>query len=136
MGRRRPAAEGPLDSVDRRAPRHLGRDGAASCERSPPQARSPVTRGAPAAPCDDRKGRRRIASLGHLGPPTSQRTKALHEEYAQSIFKYCLRRLSSREEAEDAAQIVFLNAHRSLGEGVDPEFERAWLSQIAEHVVM
>jgi RNA polymerase sigma-70 factor, ECF subfamily len=60
----------------------------------------------------------------------------LHDQYAQPIFKYCQRRLRSREEAEDAAQIVFLNAHRSLEEGVEPEFERAWLFKIAEHVIM
>ena len=60
----------------------------------------------------------------------------LHDRYAQPIFNYCLRRLRSREEAEDAAQIIFLNAHRSLEEGVEPEFERAWLFKIAEHVVM
>jgi len=64
------------------------------------------------------------------------RTKALHEQYAKSIFNYCLRRLRSREEAEDAAQIVFLNAHRCLEEGVEPKSERAWLFKIAEHVVM
>ena len=64
------------------------------------------------------------------------RTKALHQQYAQQIFNYCLRRLRSREEAEDAAQIVFLNAHRCLEEGVEPTSERAWLFKIAEHVVM
>jgi RNA polymerase sigma factor (sigma-70 family) len=64
------------------------------------------------------------------------RTKALHDKYAQPIFNYCLRRLRSREEAEDAAQIVFLNAHRCLEAGVQPQSERAWLFKIAEHVVM
>ena len=64
------------------------------------------------------------------------RTKALHQQYAQQIFNYCLRRLRSREEAEDAAQIVFLNAHRCLEEGIEPTSERAWLFKIAEHVVM
>jgi DNA-directed RNA polymerase specialized sigma subunit, sigma24 homolog len=60
----------------------------------------------------------------------------MHDRYAQPIFNYCLRRLRSREEAEDAAQIVFLNARRCLEEGVDPQSERAWLFKIAEHVVM
>jgi len=31
---------------------------------------------------------------------------------------------------------VFLNAHRCLEEGVQPQSERAWLFKIAEHVVM
>jgi RNA polymerase sigma factor (sigma-70 family) len=71
-----------------------------------------------------------------LVSPPDQRTKVLHDRYAQPIFNYCLRRLRSREEAEDAAQIVFLNAHRCLAEGVVPQSERAWIFKIAEHVVM
>ena len=43
--------------------------------------------------------------------------KVLHDEYAQP-------------------QIVFLNAHRCLEDGVEPQSERAWLFKIAEHVVM
>ena len=74
--------------------------------------------------------------MRNLAPSNGLRTKALHDEYAQPIFNYCLRRLRSREEAEDAAQIVFLNAHRCLEEGVQPQSERAWLFKIAEHVVM
>jgi RNA polymerase sigma factor (sigma-70 family) len=74
--------------------------------------------------------------LRNLAPSNGLRTKALHDEYAQPIFNYCLRRLRSREEAEDAAQIVFLNAHRCLEEGILPQSERAWLFKIAEHVVM
>jgi RNA polymerase sigma factor (sigma-70 family) len=31
---------------------------------------------------------------------------------------------------------VFLNAHRCLEEGIEPQSERAWLFKIAEHVVM
>jgi RNA polymerase sigma-70 factor (ECF subfamily) len=31
---------------------------------------------------------------------------------------------------------VFLNAYRCLEDGVEPQFERAWLFKIAEHVVM
>jgi RNA polymerase sigma-70 factor (ECF subfamily) len=68
--------------------------------------------------------------------PTSARTEILHERYARPIFRYCLRHLRSREEAEDAAQIVFLNAHRSLERGIEPRSEQAWLFKIAEHVVL
>ena len=31
---------------------------------------------------------------------------------------------------------MFLNAHRCLEEGIEPQSERAWLFKIAEHVVM
>jgi RNA polymerase sigma factor (sigma-70 family) len=71
-----------------------------------------------------------------LASSPDQRTKVLHDRYAQPIYNYCLRRLRSREEAEDAAQIVFLNAHRCLEDGVEPQSERAWIFKIAEHVVM
>jgi RNA polymerase sigma-70 factor (ECF subfamily) len=67
---------------------------------------------------------------------TRVQTEDLHERYARSIFRYCLRHLRSREEAEDAAQIVFLNAHRSLARGIEPRSEQAWLFKIAEHVVL
>jgi RNA polymerase sigma-70 factor (ECF subfamily) len=67
---------------------------------------------------------------------TSLRTQRLHERYARPIFGYCLRHLRSREEAEDAAQMVFLNAHRALEQGIEPRSEQAWLFKIAEHVVM
>ena len=62
-------------------------------------------------------------------------TDALHRAHARSVFSYCVYRLRSREEAEDAVQMVFLNAQRSLERGVEPEFQRAWLLKIAERVV-
>jgi RNA polymerase sigma-70 factor (ECF subfamily) len=47
----------------------------------------------------------------------------------------CVRQLRSREEGEDAAQTVFLNAYRSIAKDTEPQSERAWLFTIAEHVV-
>jgi RNA polymerase sigma-70 factor (ECF subfamily) len=58
----------------------------------------------------------------------------LYEAYSRRIFGYCLRRLPSREEAEDAVQHTFMNAHRALGKGVVPRSEAAWLFKIAENV--
>jgi len=63
------------------------------------------------------------------------RADDLHRRYRRAILEYCVRRLRSREEGEDAAQTVFLNAYRSLGKGVEPQSERAWLFTIAAHVV-
>jgi RNA polymerase sigma factor (sigma-70 family) len=60
----------------------------------------------------------------------------LHDRHGRAVLRYCRRHLSSREEAEDATQIVFFNAYRSLERGVDPHAEQAWLFKIAEHVVM
>lgn len=58
----------------------------------------------------------------------------LYERYSSKILGYCRRRLSSREEAEDAVQHTFLNAYRSLRAGVVPQAEAAWLYKIAENV--
>src|SRR5256886_11633804 len=136
MGSRRPVAEGNVDAGDRGASRHLRRHRSAPRQRSPRQARCHVPPRALAAHRDERKRGGTIDTLPSSPRPDGVRTKALHEQYAKSIFNYCLRRLRSREEAEDAAQIVFLNAHRCLEEGIEPQSERAWLFKIAEHVVM
>ena len=58
----------------------------------------------------------------------------LYERHAPQVYSLCLRRLGSREEAEDAAQTVFLNAFGALRRGTRPRFERAWLHRIAENV--
>jgi RNA polymerase sigma factor (sigma-70 family) len=52
------------------------------------------------------------------------------------VFGFCLSRLGSREEAEDAVQSTFLNAHRALRRGVRPESELAWLLKIAHNVCL
>jgi RNA polymerase sigma factor (sigma-70 family) len=66
--------------------------------------------------------------------PEADATRELYERYSGQIFGYCLHRLGSREEAEDAAQSTFLNAFRGLARGVVPESESAWLFKIAENV--
>jgi RNA polymerase sigma-70 factor, ECF subfamily len=63
------------------------------------------------------------------------RADDLHRRYGRDVLDYCVRHLRSREEGEDAAQTVFLNAQRSLAKGTEPQYEGAWLFAIAEHVV-
>jgi RNA polymerase sigma-70 factor, ECF subfamily len=62
------------------------------------------------------------------------RAAALYEAHSGRILGYCLRRLPSREEAEDAVQHTFMNAFRGLRQGVVPRSETAWLYKIAENV--
>ncbi|HKU59486.1 MAG TPA: sigma-70 family RNA polymerase sigma factor [Gaiellaceae bacterium] len=57
-------------------------------------------------------------------------------EYRERIYRFCLSRLRSREEAEDAVQNVFLRVHTALDRGVVPEFESAWLYKIAHNVCL
>ena len=61
-------------------------------------------------------------------------TRDLYTRYGSQIFSYCLRRLRSREEAEDAVQTTFMNAFRALERGTTTHAEQAWLYKIAHHV--
>ena len=67
-------------------------------------------------------------------PQEADHAGALYEEYSDRILGYCIRRLPSREEAEDAVQHTFLNAFRGLRQGVVPRSDAAWLFKIAENV--
>ncbi len=68
--------------------------------------------------------------------PEADFTRDLYERYAGQIYGYCLHKLGSREEAEDAVQNTFLNAFRGLRRGVVPQAESAWLFKIAENVCL
>ena len=60
----------------------------------------------------------------------------LYVEYRERIYRFCYTRLRSREEAEDAAQNVFMRVHMALDRGVVPEYEAAWLYKIAHNVCL
>ncbi|MHB8642632.1 MAG: RNA polymerase sigma factor [Gaiellaceae bacterium] len=59
---------------------------------------------------------------------------SLYERFGRSIYGYCLQRLRSPEEAEDAVQTTFMNAFRGLKRGTVPQTEQAWLFAIAQNV--
>jgi RNA polymerase sigma-70 factor (ECF subfamily) len=61
-------------------------------------------------------------------------TTELFTRHSPGIYRYCLRRLGSPEEAEDALQLTYLNAWRSLKSGVEPDQRRPWLFGIAANV--
>jgi RNA polymerase sigma-70 factor (ECF subfamily) len=52
------------------------------------------------------------------------------------VLRYCLRWLRRPADAEDALQQTFLQAHRALDRGVEPEAEAAWLLAIARNVCL
>jgi RNA polymerase sigma factor (sigma-70 family) len=60
----------------------------------------------------------------------------LYIEYRERIYRFCMARLRSREEAEDAVQNVFMRVHMALDKGVVPEYEAAWLFKIAHNVCL
>ena len=68
--------------------------------------------------------------------PAAERVSDLHAEYGDAVYRYCRRHLRSREDAEDATQVVFMNAYRSLAKGAEPINDSAWLFKIAENAVL
>jgi RNA polymerase sigma-70 factor, ECF subfamily len=64
------------------------------------------------------------------------RAEELFTEHSRRIYAYCLRQLGSREEAEDAVQVTYLNACRSLLSGFEPEVAQAWLFKVAHNVCL
>jgi RNA polymerase sigma-70 factor, ECF subfamily len=57
----------------------------------------------------------------------------LYEEHGGRVRAICLGLLRDRDEAEDAAQQVFLSALRSLHRGTVPRDAGAWLATISRH---
>jgi RNA polymerase sigma-70 factor (ECF subfamily) len=64
---------------------------------------------------------------------TSQDTEALYREHGAAVAGLCRSLLRDRAEAEDAAQQVFLSAHRALLNGAAPREPRAWLLAVARN---
>ena len=58
----------------------------------------------------------------------------LYQRYLDPVYRYCYRRLGSREAAEDATSLVFERAFRSLSAFRGGSF-RAWLFAIAHNAV-
>lgn len=58
----------------------------------------------------------------------------LYRRYVDSVYRYCYRRLGSREAAEDATSVVFARALSALA-GCRPESFRSWLFAIAHNAV-
>jgi RNA polymerase sigma-70 factor, ECF subfamily len=63
----------------------------------------------------------------------SATTASLYERYYDRVYGYCLYKLGSREEAEDATQTTFLLVLRALERGVVPRLEANWLFTIAQN---
>lgn len=66
--------------------------------------------------------------------PDADLAGPLFEQYERGLYRFCLSRLRSREDAEDAVQATFLRAVRALERGVRPDVAPAWLFTIARNV--
>ena len=77
-----------------------------------------------------------MAAVGQQTLVASVDTARLYERHHRRVLSYCLWRLGKREDAEDATQTTFLNAHRALSGGTTPESESSWLLTIANNVCL
>jgi RNA polymerase sigma-70 factor (ECF subfamily) len=74
------------------------------------------------------------ALSGRLSPETAgERLSGLFEEHGRMVYGLCRVLLKDADEAEDAAQQVFLSAHRNMLAGTEPREPAAWLATIARH---
>jgi RNA polymerase sigma factor (sigma-70 family) len=79
----------------------------------------------------------RASAVERVAPdPGTDAACLLYERHADTVFRFCLSRLRSREEAEDARQTTFLYAFRALRRGVVPISGSSWLLKIAENVCL
>jgi RNA polymerase sigma-70 factor (ECF subfamily) len=62
-----------------------------------------------------------------------ERLSELFEEHGRMVYGICRLLLRDADEAEDAAQQVFLSAHRSMLGGTQPREPAAWLGTIARN---
>jgi RNA polymerase sigma-70 factor (ECF subfamily) len=74
------------------------------------------------------------SDLGNGKAAEAEDATELFTRYSAGVYRYCLGRLGSPQEAEDALQLTYLNAWRSLKRGFEPQQPRAWLFQIAANV--
>ena len=58
----------------------------------------------------------------------------LYRQHLPEIYRYVLRDVGNRADAEEVTQNAFLDAYRALGRGHAPEKPRAWLFGIAKNV--
>jgi RNA polymerase sigma-70 factor, ECF subfamily len=79
-------------------------------------------------------GRSQPARVTTLGEDIA--AARLFERYGDRIYRFCLVRLRSREEAEDAVQNTFLRVYQALRKGQTPRWEEAWLFKIAYNVCL
>src|SRR4051794_36879668 len=60
----------------------------------------------------------------------------LYDQYGAKLQRFCMSRLRSHEEAEDAVQSTFLRVYTALRKGAVPQYEAAWLYKIAHNVCL
>ncbi len=74
--------------------------------------------------------------LVRLAKADRQAFGLLYDRYVDRVYRYCYRRLQTREAAEDATSQVFIRAMTAIASHRDGTSFPAWLFTIAERVVI
>src|SRR3989337_1004215 len=73
-----------------------------------------------------------VTQSGHRA---SSEVDDLYRRYGGEIYRYALAVLGNHADAEDVTQTTFLNAYRSLEQGVRPRKPSNWLLTIASNAI-
>jgi RNA polymerase sigma factor (sigma-70 family) len=76
------------------------------------------------------------ATVGSDVAEAGDEVARLYARYAPKLRRFCLGRLRSAEDADDAVQTVFLRVYTALRGGTAPVYEAAWLYKIAHNVCL
>src|SRR6188474_1922606 len=76
-----------------------------------------------------------IVAVTETSQAASRALDDLYREHGAAVFRYALAVLGNRADAEDVTQTTFLNAYRSLEQGVRPRKPANWLLTIASNAI-
>ena len=87
--------------------------------------------------CDPRAGRRRSWEWRSRKPASSppREVDDLYRRHGGEVYRYAYAVLGNHADAEDVTQTTFLNAYRSLEQGVRPRKPANWLLTIASNAI-
>src|SRR4029450_4237612 len=73
-----------------------------------------------------------VTETGHLA---SREVDDLYRRHGGEVYRYAYAVLGNHADAEDVTQTTFLNAYRSLEQGVRPRKPANWLLTIASNAI-
>jgi RNA polymerase sigma factor (sigma-70 family) len=76
-----------------------------------------------------------IVAVTETSQAASRALDDLYRRHGPAVFRYALAVLGNRADAEDVTQTTFLNAYRSLEQGVRPRKPENWLLTIASNTI-
>ncbi len=82
-----------------------------------------------------RFGNRSSMAVTETGHVASRAIDDLYRRHGSEVYRYALAVLGNHADAEDITQTTFLNAYRSLEQGVSPRKPSSWLLAIASNAI-